>query len=67
MRTILKHYLNGRLGVLVAFKGDEGVTLAGVVDISHHAELLELGLDVVVGQVLVHTVHEQLGHCSGVG
>ena len=48
MRTILKHYLNGRLGVLVAFEGDEGVTLAGVVDISHHAELLELGLDVVV-------------------
>jgi len=56
------HLLNSHLGVLLAVEGDEGVALAGIVDVSHHPVLLELGLDLAVGEVLVHTVHKQLGH-----
>ena len=39
------HLPDGVLGGLLLLEGDEGVALAGVVDISHHAEFLELALD----------------------
>merc|ERR1719341_2348057 len=50
------------IGILLPLVGDEGVALAGVVHVSHHAELVKLTLDLLIGEILVDTVHEQLGH-----
>jgi hypothetical protein len=36
------HGHGGRLGVLLAVKGDKGEPLAGVVHVSHHPKLLKL-------------------------
>ena len=56
------------LGVLLAVEGDECEALAGVVDVSHHAELLELGLEIAIGHVLVDSIDEEfatlLSHCD---
>jgi len=51
--------LSGGLGVLLAVEGDEGKALAGVVDVSHHTELLELGLEIPIGHVLVDSIDEE--------
>ena len=39
------HLPDGVLGGLLLLEGDEGVALAGVVDIRHHAEFLEFALE----------------------
>merc|ERR1719341_1130556 len=57
----VKTLLSG-ISILLPLVGDEGVALAGVVHVSHHAELVKLTLDLLIGEILIHTVHEQLGH-----
>jgi len=54
------HLLGGSLRVFLAVEGDEGEALAGVVDISHHAELLELSLKITIGHVLVNPIDKEL-------
>jgi len=54
------HLFGGSLSVFLAIEGDEGEPLAGVVDISHHAELLELCLKISIGHVLVNSIDEEL-------
>ena len=56
------HGVLSGIGILLPLEGDEGVALAGVVHVSHHAELVKLTLDLLIGEILVDTVHEQLGH-----
>jgi len=62
--------LGGRLGILLAIEGDKSKAFTGVVHISHHAELLELGLEVAIGHVLVNAIDKELAsllsHCDGV-
>jgi len=64
------HLLGGGGGLILPREGDEGVTLAGVVDVGHGPELVELGRDGVVGHVLVDAIDEQLAavlcHYGGV-
>ena len=38
------HGVHGGVGVLLPVEGDESVPLAGVVNVAHHTELLELSL-----------------------
>ena len=38
------HFTDGSLGRVLVVEGDEGIALASVVDISHLAKLLKLGL-----------------------
>ena len=38
------HLADRRVGRLLLVEGDEGITLAGVVDVRHSSKLLELGL-----------------------
>jgi len=51
--------LGGGLGVLLAVEGDEGEALAGVVNVSHHTELFELGLEIPIRHVLVDSIDEE--------
>jgi len=51
--------LGSGLSVLLAVEGDEGKALAGVVNVGHHTELLELGLEIPIGHVLVDTIDEE--------
>jgi hypothetical protein len=51
--------LGGSLGIFLAVEGNKGKSLASVVDIGNHSELLELGLQVPVGHVLVYPVDEE--------
>ena len=56
------HFILGGVGVLLPVVSDEGVPLAGVVHVTHHAELLEFLLDFIVGHGLVNSVDEKFGH-----
>jgi len=51
--------LGRSLGIFLAVEGHEREALAGVVDIGHHAELLELGLEVPISHILVHPIDEE--------
>merc|ERR1711892_1194225 len=53
------HLLGSGLGSFPAIKSHKGKALAGVVDISHHSELLELGLEIPIVHVLVHSVDKK--------
>ena len=47
------------LSILLTVEGDEGKALAGVVNVGHHTELLELSLEIPIGHVLVDTIDEE--------
>jgi len=64
------HLAGCRLGVLFPIESDKSKPLASVVHIGNSSELLKLGLEVAVGEVLVDTVDKELtalfSHCDGV-
>jgi len=47
------------LSIFLTIESDEGKALAGVVDISHHTELLEFSLEVSIGHVLINSIDEE--------
>jgi len=51
--------LGGSLSILLAIKSHKSEAFAGVVDVGYHAKLLELGLEIAVGHVLVHSIDEE--------
>jgi len=51
--------LSGSLSILFAIKSHKSEAFASVVDVGDHAKLLELGLEIAVGHVLVHSIDEE--------
>jgi len=51
--------LGSRRSIFLAVEGNKGKALASVINISYHTELLELGLEIAIGHVLVNPINEE--------
>merc|ERR1719328_777305 len=60
------HLPDGVLSCILLFKGDKGVSLAGIVNIGHGSKLLKLRLEFDVLEVLVNSIDKQLASVAHV-
>merc|ERR1719507_2933119 len=60
------HLADRRVSGLLLVEGYKGIALAGVVDVRHSAELLELSLELDVLEVLVNSIDKQLASVTHV-